>query len=155
MQYAKMVLVLACFITPFLGQEAGEGPTNEKAQKTYREALEYARKHMTEAALDGFKKADEQDGGHCLPCQQKMVKYGVELGDWKTAETAAVEMVAEAQGEKNVALAHYQRRGFTSTRTNSSLVPTRSSLRASIEGKLKKLVGRARDMQVPEKQRQE
>jgi|SRR5271169_3991670 len=37
-----------------------------------------------------------------------MIKYGVELGDWKTAETAAQEMVTEAQGEKPMALAHYQ-----------------------------------------------
>lgn len=37
-----------------------------------------------------------------------MIKYGVELGDWKTAETAAGEIVAEAQGERSVALAHYE-----------------------------------------------
>jgi peroxiredoxin len=32
----------------------------------------------------------------------------VELGEWKTAELAAEEMVAGAQGEKNTAIAHYQ-----------------------------------------------
>jgi len=53
-------------------------------------------------------KADKQDGGHCLACQKKMIKYGVDLGDWKTAETAAQEMVTEAQGERPMALAHYQ-----------------------------------------------
>ena len=30
------------------------------------------------------------------------------MRDWKTAETAAQEAVEQAQGEKNVALAHYQ-----------------------------------------------
>ncbi len=104
---ALLILLVAC-VTPVLGQERADGPTNEKAQKTYKEALEYLRKHMTEAALESFKKADKQDGGHCLSCQQKMIKHGVELGDWKTAETAALEIVAQAQGEKNVALAHYQ-----------------------------------------------
>src|SRR5437879_2406328 len=63
---------------------------------------------MTDAALDSFKKADKQDGGHCLRCQKKMIKYGMELRDWKTAETAAGEIVAEAQSNRNVALAHYQ-----------------------------------------------
>ncbi len=63
---------------------------------------------MKDAALDGFKKADKQDGGHCLACQKKMIRYGVELRDWKTAETAAQEMVEQAQGNKRVALAHYQ-----------------------------------------------
>ena len=36
-----------------------------------------------------------------------MVKYGMELGDWKTAEIAAQEMIAQAQGAKNIAIAHY------------------------------------------------
>ena len=65
------------------------------------------KQHMTWAALDSFKKADKQDDGHCLICQKKMIKYGIELGEWKTAETAGEEIVTEAQGAKNIALAHY------------------------------------------------
>ena len=103
-----IVLAPACLVSPFLGQERADGPANEKAQKTYKEALEYLRKHMTLAALENFKKADKQDGGRCQPCQQKMIKYKVELGDWRTAETAGAEILAEAQDEKQVALAHYQ-----------------------------------------------
>jgi thiol-disulfide isomerase/thioredoxin len=63
---------------------------------------------MNQAALESFKKADKQDDGHCLACQKKMIRYGMELGEWKTAEIAGEEMAAEAQGAKNVALAHYQ-----------------------------------------------
>jgi len=107
------VFVLAsmcwCCRLPFLSaQEQGEGPTNEKAQKTFKEASELERKHDTHWALEGFKKADKQDGGHCLACQKKMIKYGIELQDWKTAEMAATELIAAAQGPKNVALAHFQ-----------------------------------------------
>jgi thiol-disulfide isomerase/thioredoxin len=109
MRYVRMMLVLASFALPLAAQDKpDEGPTNEKAQKTYKEALDYLHRRMTDAALDAFKKADKQDGGHCLACQKKMIKYGVELGDWKTAETAAEEEVDQAQGDKNVALAHYQ-----------------------------------------------
>jgi len=54
------------------------------------------------------KKADKQDGGHCLACQKQMIKYGEELGEWKTAELGAEEIVAQAQGPKDTALAHYQ-----------------------------------------------
>lgn len=108
MRYAGMLLVLACVVTPLLAQEkAEEGPTNEKAQKTYKEGLEYLHRRMPDAALESFKKADKQDGGHCVACQKNMIKYGVELGEWKMAEAAAGERVAEAQGEKSVALAHY------------------------------------------------
>jgi len=63
---------------------------------------------MKGAALDCFKKADKQDDEHCLACQKKMIKYGMELGEWKTAETAGEEIVAAAQGSRNVALAHHQ-----------------------------------------------
>ena len=109
MRYPGMLLVLACIVAPLLAQEkTGEGPTNEKAQKTYKEALDYQHRRMTDAALESFKKADKQDGGHCVACQKKMIKYGVELREWKTAETASEEGVEQAQGEKNMALAHYQ-----------------------------------------------
>jgi hypothetical protein len=107
------IIVLAsmcwyCCLPSLLGQELGEGPTNEKAQKTFKEASELERKHDTHWALEGFKKADKQDSGHCLACQKKMIKYGIGLQDWKTAETAADELIAAAQGPKNAALAHFQ-----------------------------------------------
>jgi thiol-disulfide isomerase/thioredoxin len=63
---------------------------------------------MFSDALDSFKKADKQDEGHCLTCQQKMIQYGIELHDWKTAQLAAGEMVAHAQGPRNVAIAHFE-----------------------------------------------
>jgi thiol-disulfide isomerase/thioredoxin len=109
MRYFGLVsaLAFAFAATLLLGQETADGPANEKAQKTYKEALDYVHKGMKEAALDNFKKADKQDGGHCVACQKKMIKYAVELGDYKTGETAGEEMVAEAQGDKETALAHY------------------------------------------------
>ena len=108
-RYAAIALVLAFVPASLRAQERpNEGPTNEKAQKSYREAEDYLHRRMKSAALDSFKKADKQDGGHCLACQRKMVQYGIELGDWKTAETASAEIVAEAQSPKEVALAHYK-----------------------------------------------
>src|SRR5260370_23308309 len=59
---------------------------------------------MVGAAVDSFKKEDKQDGGQCLGWQRRMNKYGVELREWKTAETGAEEMLADAKGEKDVAL---------------------------------------------------
>lgn len=108
MRIACIGLVLARALTLLLAQEKAEGPTNEKAQKTYQKALESLKEHRKDEALDGFKKADKQDGGRCVACQRQMIKYGIELGEWKTAQLAAEEMVAAAQGEKDAALAHYQ-----------------------------------------------
>jgi len=107
MRYA-VVFLLAGTIAFSPAQQVTEGPKSEKSQKAYKEASEYLKKDMVESALDKFKKADKEDGGHCAACQKQMIKYGVELRDWKTAETAASELVADAQGDKNVAVAHYQ-----------------------------------------------
>jgi len=80
MRHTALVLILACIARPLPAQEkTDEGPMNEKAQKMYREALEYLHRRVPEAALDSFKKADKQDGSHCLACQKKMIKYGIEL----------------------------------------------------------------------------
>lgn len=89
-------------------EKSDEGPTNEKAQKTYREGLQYLHDRQPQMALDYFKKADKQDEGHCASCQRKMMKYGMEFADWKTAETGAEELAGEAKSPKEVALAHYQ-----------------------------------------------
>jgi peroxiredoxin len=102
---AFLVLLVSAILLP--AQEKSEGPANEKAQKTYKQAEEYLHQHRKDAALDSYKKADKQDDGHCLACQRNMVKYGMELGDWKTAEAGAQEMIAQAQGDKNIAVAHY------------------------------------------------
>jgi thiol-disulfide isomerase/thioredoxin len=109
MRSLAVILVVVCSIGMMAGQEkAEEGPANEKAQKTYHEALQYQHDRRPEIALDFFKKADKQDDGHCLACQKKMIKYGIEFREWKTAETAGEEMVQEAHSPKEIALAHYQ-----------------------------------------------
>src|SRR5271168_439860 len=108
MRLTIAAVVCACLAIPLLAQTASEGPSNEKAQKTYKEAQQYLYQREYQAALDSFKKADKQDDGHCRACQKEMIKYGAELGDWKTAELAAEEGIAEAQGDKAIALAHYQ-----------------------------------------------
>ena len=111
MSLRRVILVSVCWcfcVTSLIGQELGDGPASEKGQKAFKDALALEQKHEIQWALEGFKKADKQDGGHCLACQKKMIKYGIELQDWKTAETAADELIGEAQGPKNVALAHYQ-----------------------------------------------
>jgi thiol-disulfide isomerase/thioredoxin len=102
-----LLLVLACAAAPALSQDA-EGPSNEKARKTYQQALDYLHHNWRDAALGSFKKADKQDGGHCLACQRKIIKYAIEQADWKSAESAANEMVAEAQDNNAQARAHYE-----------------------------------------------
>ena len=110
MRFAVMSLAMVLVLTPVVAQEKKEEPADEKARKTYENALKSLREHKREWALDDFKKADKQDGGHCLACQKQMVKLGKELGDWKTAELGANEIIteAQAQGTGDAAIARYQ-----------------------------------------------
>jgi peroxiredoxin len=93
---------------PASAQEQADGPNTEKAQKSYKEALGYLKQRRQLEALESFKKADKQDGGHCLACQKQMIKYGVDLGEWKTAELGAEEWISSVHGDRDKALAHYQ-----------------------------------------------
>src|SRR5216683_6543910 len=110
MRFALMSLAMVLVLTPVLAQEKKEEPTDEKARKTYENALKSLHEHKVEWALDDFKKADKQEGGHCLECQKQMIKLGKELGEWKTAELGAEEIIAEAQtqGPRDAAIARYQ-----------------------------------------------
>jgi peroxiredoxin len=108
MRIASVCLLLSFLLFPAVPQESSDGPTNEKAQKTYKEALELLKKHEHAWALEDFKKADKQDGGHCRICQKQMIHYGIELAEWKTAELGAEELAAAAQSARDIAVAHYQ-----------------------------------------------
>jgi thiol-disulfide isomerase/thioredoxin len=108
MRFACMSFVMFSLLAPALAQEKPEGPTDERGQKTYKQAMDAVHENRFESALGDFKKADKQDGGHCLGCQKQMIKLGIEFSEWKTAEMAAEEMLAEAQGEKATAIAHYE-----------------------------------------------
>jgi uncharacterized protein YjaG (DUF416 family) len=48
MSLRGVILASACWcfcVTSLVGQELGDGPTNEKAQKTFKEALALEQKH--------------------------------------------------------------------------------------------------------------
>ena len=111
MRFRGIVLILLSIglaVTLQAQNTAEQKPTSEKAQKAYTDALSYLHTGTKSSAIDSFKKADKEDGGHCTACQQKIVKYGIQIGDWKSAEGAARELIAAAQGDNDVALAHYQ-----------------------------------------------
>jgi len=64
MRYVTLALLLAGIVLPLSGQDKNDGPQDEKAQKTYNEGMESLKHHKIYDALDKFKKADKQDGGH-------------------------------------------------------------------------------------------
>jgi thiol-disulfide isomerase/thioredoxin len=91
------------------GSSSGDGPTDPKAQKSYADAMEWLKSHDRVRALDLFRKANKQDGGHCVACQKQMIKIGEEIGDFKAADEASQELIAEAKDPKGAAVAHEER----------------------------------------------
>jgi thiol-disulfide isomerase/thioredoxin len=89
--------------------EPQDMPTDPKAQKTYAEAMDWLKAGGRSSAIESFKKADKQDGNHCIACQKQMIRLGMESGDFKAADQAAQEMIAEAKDPQAVALAHDKR----------------------------------------------
>jgi thiol-disulfide isomerase/thioredoxin len=107
MRPLQTALFVTLIVMHAFAQESADGPTDPKARKSYQEGLNYLQKHNTEMALDNFKKADKQDGGHCAGCQEQMMQLGQKIGDWKVAERGAEERVAGAKNERDTALSHY------------------------------------------------
>jgi hypothetical protein len=132
--YLCLVIVLiASGLRAQSGSSSGDGPTDPKAQKTYAEAMEWLKGHDRQAALGAFRKADKQDGGHCVACQRQMIKIGEETGDFKAADDASQELIAEAKDPKGAAVAHEERatvlirEARQRTRMKFMPKPTRSS----------------------------
>jgi peroxiredoxin len=85
------------------------GPSNPKAQKTVQEGMDWVRHRDYGAAVDCFKKANKQDGGHCEECAYDIVKYGLMSGDFKDADAAAQQLIADAKDPMHAGLAHTDR----------------------------------------------
>ena len=83
------------------------GPADPKARKTYDEALKLMKEHRSTFALDGFRKADKQDGGSCVPCEYHAWQAAVDAGDLKTAREQAEALLAHVTSSADKATAQY------------------------------------------------
>ncbi|HEY2461826.1 MAG TPA: hypothetical protein VGI16_13530 [Candidatus Acidoferrum sp.] len=108
MRHAFVSLLVVLTLATSAAPQTQDGPTNDKAKKSYAEALQALKDRRPDFALDDFKKADKQEGGHCIACEKQMIKYGAELEDWKAPELGAEELLAGVKDPKDVAIAHYQ-----------------------------------------------
>lgn len=100
-------VLLICLAIPLFAQDALQGPTDKKAQKSYQEALHYLQIRDEGSALWFFRDADKKDQGHCLPCQEQMVRIGLARQNWKAVEDGASGLASEVQEPKQQAVAHY------------------------------------------------
>jgi thiol-disulfide isomerase/thioredoxin len=78
-------------------------PTDAKARKTYASALDWQKHGHDDAALDDFRKANKQDGGHCWKCLDRAYTLANKLGAYKDAVEIAREWLPETQTDKEKA----------------------------------------------------
>ncbi len=71
-------------------------PTDPKARKTFAEAIDWQNHGNKGGALDDYRKANKQDGGHCSECLDRAYKLALEIGDYKAAEGVARDEIEQA-----------------------------------------------------------
>jgi hypothetical protein len=71
-------------------------PTDPKARKTFDEALDWQKERRYGPAMDSFRKANKQDGGHCTDCLRRAYDLAIKIGAYKDAEDVARDMGAQA-----------------------------------------------------------
>jgi len=68
---APLILSI-CMVASLAGaqtlQSANAGPSDSSARKSYAKAMKELDERKYAAALSDFRKADQQDGGHCVSC---------------------------------------------------------------------------------------
>src|SRR5258708_18027221 len=105
--FATLILVVCLAFEAHAEEDSYPGPSDAKAQKTFQQGLEYLKNHDLNLALWYFRKADQQDHGHCLACQRHMIEIGLGQNNWKAAEEGASRLAILAQAPKTQATAHY------------------------------------------------
>ena len=89
------------------GAKPGE-PTDPKARKTYATALDWEKHREDDAALDSFRKANKQDGGHCFECLRRAYTLAVKLGAYRDAVEIARDLMPLAQTDEDKANLHFR-----------------------------------------------
>jgi thiol-disulfide isomerase/thioredoxin len=82
-------------------------PTDPKARKTFASAVDWENHRNFGAALDDFRKANRQDGGHCWECLNRAYALAVKVGAYKDAVAIARELLPIAQTDTEKAAIHF------------------------------------------------
>ena len=83
-------------------------PTDPKARKTYADAFEWQKRGMRGAAIDAFRKANKQDGGHCFECLHKAYELAMSIGQYKDAVDIAHDWLPLAKTDVDKAGIHFR-----------------------------------------------
>jgi thiol-disulfide isomerase/thioredoxin len=116
-------------------------PTDPKARKTFAEAEDWQKHGDLASALDTYRKANQQDGGHCVLCLNRAYSLAQEMNDYKTQVSILRDWLPLAQTDAARATAHFnlavalQREGITEKgeKKDTCLSQSCSELKTALE----------------------
>ncbi len=82
-------------------------PTDPRASKTFTSAIAFQNKGEKKIALDEFRKANKQDGGHCTACLNHAYSLAMETGQFKDAESIVRDYLPLAQTDAAKSTLHF------------------------------------------------
>jgi thiol-disulfide isomerase/thioredoxin len=83
-------------------------PTDPKALKTFSGAADWEKHGNLSAALDDYRKANKQDGGHCAECLSRAYSLAMKVGAYKDAVSVAQDWLPLAETDADRAAIHLQ-----------------------------------------------
>jgi thiol-disulfide isomerase/thioredoxin len=85
---------------------AAAAPSDAKAAKSYAKAMKEFDGHKYPLALNDFRAADQQDGGHCVSCELQAYKSAKLIGDFKTAHEETTLLLNHVTSQEDKAEIH-------------------------------------------------
>jgi thiol-disulfide isomerase/thioredoxin len=83
-------------------------PTDPKALKTFNGAADWEKHDNLSAALNDYRKANKQDGGHCSECLSRAYSLAIKIGAYKDAVSVARDWLPLAETDANRAAIHFR-----------------------------------------------
>lgn len=83
-------------------------PTDPKARNTFAGAIEWQKRGDKAVAVDEFRKANRQDGGHCAECLRRAYDLANSIADYKAAADVSRDWLLQAATDAEKSVAHYR-----------------------------------------------
>jgi thiol-disulfide isomerase/thioredoxin len=83
------------------------GPRDAKAAKLFAKASKERDDHKLDLALEDFRRADVQDGGHCISCEMQAFEAARKIGAFKTAREETALLLNNVTTPDDKAEIHY------------------------------------------------
>ncbi len=112
--YAVLTIVLFCGMAvqaangPVSDAPKPGEPTDPKARKTFAEAVEWQHKNASGEAIDQYRKANKQDGGHCTECLKRAYSLALNDGLYDQAADVARDWLATSATDAEKGFNHYR-----------------------------------------------